>query len=116
VVFNLVVVIVLWLFYTGGLGVGVLVLLLPVLVLLWCLRNDPAQGSVLEWRQGIWTLQRAGVESVVALAGSGITTPWVIYLSFNDLSVNRGGHLWVYADSAPQEQWRRLRVRVTLKR
>jgi hypothetical protein len=112
----LVIVVALWLFYARGYGILVYVLSLPVTTVLWCLRKDPTEGLELIWRQGVWTLERDGVQRVVALGKRSISTPWVIYLAVTDLSVDRGCHLWLYADSSPGQQLRCLRARLTLEK
>jgi hypothetical protein len=104
----------LWLIFTRGYVVLVVLLILLVMRLLWHLRRDPLVAVELCWRQGRWTLERAGVHRVIVPTRRSTATPWVIYLAFSDLSAGRGGHLWLYADSASRDQLRRLRVRLTL--
>jgi hypothetical protein len=91
----------LWLVFTRG-YVVLVVLLIPLVAVELC------------WRQGRWTLERAGVHRVIVPTRRSTATPWVIYLAFSDLSAGRGGYLWLYADSASKDQLRRLRVRLTL--
>jgi hypothetical protein len=99
-------------------GYVVLVALLTLLVtnLLWRLRRDPMVGVELRWREGLWTLERAGVRRVIFPTRRSTATPWVIYLAFSDLPAGPGGHLWLYVDCASRAQLRRLRVRLTLER
>jgi hypothetical protein len=105
-----------WLLYTRGYAVLVVLLILLLTGLLWLLRRDPVVAVELRWRQGIWTLEHAGVRRVIVPTRRSTATPWVIYLAFSDLSAGRGGHLWLYADCASSDQLRRLRVRLTLDR
>ena len=114
--FCLVVAVALWLLYARGYGYLLFVLSLPVTVLLWKLRKDPMEGLELSWRQGVWTLERDGVQQLITLGRRSISTPWVIYLAAIDLSVDRGSHLWLYADSFPGQQLRCLRARLTLEK
>ena len=42
--------------------------------------------------------------------------PWFVYIAFTDIAAGSAGHIWLYADSVPKHQLRRLRVRLTLLR
>ncbi len=106
----------LWLLYARGYVVVVVLLALLVTYLLWRLRRDPLVGVELRWRQGLWTLEHAGVQRVILPTRRSTATPWVIYLAFSDLPAGPGGHLWLYVDCACSQQLRRLRVRLTLVR
>jgi hypothetical protein len=106
----------LWLLCARGNVVIVVLLALYVTYLLSHLRCDPALGVELRWRQGLWTLEHAGVQRMILPTRRSTITPWVIYLAFSDLQAGPGGHLWLYVDSACSEQLRRLRVRLTLVR
>jgi len=106
----------LWLLYARGYLFIVVLLALLVTYLLARLRCDPLVGVELRWRQGLWTLEHAGVQRVILPTKRSTTTPWVIYLAFSDLQAGSGGHLWLYVDSACSQELRRLRVRLTLHR
>ena len=114
--FCLICVYALWLIFTRGYVVLVVLLILLVTGLLWHLRCDPLVGVELRWCRDRWTLERAGVQRVIVPTRRCTATPWVIYLAFSDQSAGHGGHLWLYADSASRDQLRRLRVRLTLDR
>jgi len=104
----------LWLLCARGYVFIVVLLGLLVTYLLWRLRCDPLVGAELRWRQGLWTLEHAGVQRVILPTRRSTITPWVIYLAFCDLQAGPGGHLWLYVDCACSQQLRRLRVRLTL--
>ncbi len=106
----------LWLIYARGYTVLVVLLTLFVTSLLWYLRHDPLVAVELRWCQGLWTLERAGVQRAIVLTKRSTATPWLIYLAYSDLPAGRGGHLWLFADCSSRAQLRRLRVRLTLNR
>ena len=112
--FCLVTVCALWLLCARGHAPLVALLTLPVARLLWCLRQDPMEGAELRWHGGLWTLETAATQRVISPTGRCAITPWVIYLSFTDLPAGGGGRIWLFHDSAPSQQLRRLRVRLTL--
>jgi hypothetical protein len=105
----------LWLIYARGYGAVSAFLGLIVVYLLSRLRRDPMVGARLHWRQGCWSLERAGVRRAIVPSNRSTLTPWVIYLVFCDQPAGPGGHLWLYADCAPGPQLRRLRVRLVLE-
>jgi len=105
----------LWLLFARGYGVFSAVLGLFVVYLLLRLRRDPMVGAQLYWRQGCWTLERAGVRRTILPSSRSTLTPWVIYLAFSDQPAGPGGHLWLYADCASGPELRRLRVRLALE-
>lgn len=106
----------LWSLFARGYPHLLFLLTPPVAVLLWRLRTDPMSGVELCWRQGLWTLERAGVERIILISRRSSAMPWWIYLGFNDLTAGSAGHIWLYVDSASRQQLRRLRVRLTLQR
>ena len=113
---SVVVVAALWLLYERGYGSLVLMSSVLATTLMWSLSKDSMEGLALSWCQGSWTLERDGVQRSVALGPRCISTSWVIYLPVFDLSTGQVEHLWLYADSVPREQLRRLRVRLTLEK
>ncbi len=83
-------------------------------LLLWLLRRNPMHGAELCWRYGRWTLKRDGVTRGISLSATSTMLPWLIYIAFTDVAENSEGYIWLYADSVPEDQLRRLRVRLTL--
>ncbi len=104
----------LWLLYVRGYALLVVLCALWVTYLLWHLRRDPLVDAQLRWRQGIWTLEYAGVQRIIVPGRRSTATPWVIYLAYTEQPAGCCGHLWLYIDSASAAQLRRLRVRLTL--
>lgn len=104
----------LWSIYTRGYAALCFLFAAPAAVLLWRLRCDSMLGGELCWQQGDWTLLHGTRRRTITLTRRSTATPWVIYLAFTELPTGRGGQLWLYADSVPTEQLRRLRVRLTL--
>lgn len=106
----------LYLLYARGYPLLCSVLLPPVVCLLLRLRRDPMVGSIVQWRQGIWTMERAQAVHVVRVLPQSACLPWVIYLAWRELPGGKRGDLWLFPDSASAEQLRRLRVRLSLQR
>jgi hypothetical protein len=84
--------------------------------LLGLLRRNPMHGAELCWREGRWTLERDGVIREISPSRSSTALPWFVYIAFTDIAAGSAGHIWLYADSVPKRQLRRLRVRLTLLR
>ena len=82
----------------------------------WRLAREPAAGTTLCWRQGQWSLHQgdAGEQRVVLRRCTCL--PWLIYSSWQAAPGGRYRSLWLFADSAPAEQLRQLRVRLLLER
>jgi hypothetical protein len=77
-----------------------------------CTRPLPA-GSALSWCAGRWQLHRAGeVRELTLLRGHCL--PLVTFVAWREAGGVRG-RAWLFADSAPREQLRRLRVRLVLE-
>lgn len=73
-------------------------------------------GLVVCWHRGVWTLEQNGkCRAVTILAGSTFL-PWLIYLAWRDCAGQGSGAVFLFADSAPADDLRRLRVRLTLER
>jgi hypothetical protein len=90
-------------------GLGVLVVWrLPDLC------RQPMVGMVVHWRRGRWFLQCGEAESSICLHTSSRISPLGIYLCWTDDTGGRHG-VWLFSDSAPQDQLRRLRVRLALE-
>jgi hypothetical protein len=97
-------------------GYAFLVIFLSVIacILLWLLRRNPMRGAELCWRQGRWTLERDGLIREIFPSRSSTVLPWFVYIAFTDIAEGPAGHIWLYTDSVPKHQLRRLRVRLTL--
>jgi hypothetical protein len=97
-------------------GYPVLCLLLAPLAggLLWRLRHDAMIGAQLHWRRGQWSLQQGDRLRLIVLSRRSTALPWVMYLVFSEPATGRGWQYWLYTDSAPADQLRRLRVRLAL--
>ena len=94
---------------------GLCLLLTPLAAgLLWRLRHDAMAGAQLCWRRGQWTLQQGARQRVIVPTRRSTAMPWVIYLAFSEPATGSGGQCWLYTDSAPADQLRRLRVRLAL--
>jgi hypothetical protein len=99
-------------------GYAFLVVSLSVIafIVLWLLRCNPMRGVELCWREGRWTLERDGVIREISPSKGSTILPWFVYIAFTDIAEGSAGHIWLYADSVPKHQLRRLRVRLTLLR
>lgn len=71
-------------------------------------------GAELSWRGGSWLLRRDDVWRDIAPGKRTIVTPWVICLAFSALPAGPTDHLWLFFDSVPADDLRRLRVRLAL--
>lgn len=77
-------------------------------------RRRRRQRRVLGWRQGQWWLAgESGPRPIEPLRWHCL--PWCTYLAWREAD-GRRGDLWLFADSAPRDEQRRLRVRLTLQR
>lgn len=104
----------LWEIYVRGYPLLSLLLVVPALALLMRFRREPLVGIELCFRRGRWTLESNRVQCVVTLSRRCIVTPWVIYLAFTESPSGAMQQLWLYIDAVRPDQWRRLRVRLTL--
>ena len=87
--------------------------LVPMLAwLCWGMRRVPFEGAQLSWRRGEWQLAERGKQRRAEVAPGAVALPWVVLLPLR-LAGDRC-YLWVFVDSVPRDQWRRLRVRVRL--
>ncbi len=76
--------------------------------------DRPAAPRSLHWRQGRWWLESAGHRrGIVPLRWHCL--PWCTYLAWREDGGGRG-EVWLFQDSAPRDDLRRLRVRLTLQR
>ncbi len=106
----------LWSICSRGYPLPGLLLLPLALMLLWRLRYGAMEGAELRYQQGKWALCQGGIARRISPTTRSTNTPWVIFFAFNERPSGRPGHIWLYRDSAPPEELRRLRVRVTLLR
>lgn len=104
----------LWGTFARGHPIPALLLAIVATGLLWRLRHNPYEGVQLFWREGCWTLQQGTQQRSICPNHRSTATRWVIYLAFSELPSGPGGQIWLYADSVPEEQMRRLRVRMAL--
>ena len=98
-------------------GYPVLALLLApaVGVCCWQLARQRFVGSVVCWSQGQWSIHTGGDCLPVMLKRSSCL-PWVIYLAWFYAPGKSRGSVFLFSDSAPVQDLRRLRVRLTLER
>jgi hypothetical protein len=93
-----------------------LVLLLPVILACWRLARQRHAGTCINWRRGEWTLERGSSTRGISLSRASTCLPWVVYLAWTEAASARRGFVFLFADSAPGEQLRGLRVRLSLER
>ena len=105
----------LFLVYLDGYPLLVLGLSPFVLWLGWQFRTQPFCGALLCCHEGHWSLDCGGGAQPVKLDQRGVCLPWVIYLPLRGIERRRQG-LWLFADSASQQDLRLLRVRLALER
>lgn len=104
-------------FLLGRQGYPVLALLLLAPTTYCYLAQLRGNGvTALSWRAGQWTLHRGPEHIPIRVLPGSSCLPWVAYLSWASLADQRRGSLWLFADSAPAADWRRLRVRLYLQR
>jgi hypothetical protein len=82
---------------------------------LWSLRREPLRGATLQWQRGCWTLGTGHIRRPVHILPASAALRWVILVSWEELPAGHRGRLWLFADSAPADALRRLRVRLTLE-
>lgn len=85
-------------------------------LLLWLLSHDSGVASIVCWQDGMWMVERNGHAQIVSISQRSTGLPWVIYLAWQKLPAGRRESVWLFADSAPAQQLRRLRVRLSLQR
>lgn len=91
-----------------------LILLLALIPSRAGMRRQASAGTCISWRAGQW--------AVSGPHGSGTITllrwhrlPWVTYIAWSGPG-RRRARAWLFVDSAPRQQLRRLRVRLALQR
>jgi hypothetical protein len=91
--------------------------LLPLATLgCWRLAQQRLAGALICWSKGEWTIE-AGENCVpVKLARSSTCLHGVIYLAWEQGVDTGRGSVFLFTDSAPAQDLRRLRVRITLER
>jgi hypothetical protein len=105
----------LWLVAAGGYP-GTAALLSPAaLGALWRQRRQPLCGAILRWERGSWLLERDGERTALQLLPGSGRLPWLICLVWRELPAGRRGSLWLFPDSAPARELRRLRARLALE-
>ena len=83
-------------------------MLVPVLC------RQPMVGRVLHWHRGSWSMEIDGVRAPIRLHPSCRASALGVYLRWMRPGVGRE-RVWLFADSAPPDQLRRLRVRLALE-
>ncbi len=90
---------------------------IPVLLLVCAsLIRDPARGTVVQWRAGSWTLEKAGRRQHITILPATAPLPWVVYLAWRSQGTGGRDHLWLFGDSMGRDSFRRLRARLALER
>lgn len=105
-----------YLIFLRGYNGLALLLALPALILLGGLARDPAAGVWIAWRGGRWSLCRGGVWQDVIPHRRTVVTRWVICLVYSYAPWSARNYLWLYADSLPAGELRRLRLRLALQK
>jgi len=105
----------LYLLSVRGYSILAFLLLPPVGLLLWRLRCEPMSGAIVRCRQDSWTVDQGETSQVVCVLSNSTSLPWVIYLAWRELPAGRRSSVWLFADSAPPRQLRRLRARLSLQ-
>lgn len=82
----------------------------------WQLARQRLAGACITWRQGEWQLEHGGGNRAISVRGCSTSLPWLIYLAWIEMGNGRRASVFLLPDSAPAEQLRRLRVRLTLER
>jgi hypothetical protein len=82
---------------------------------LWPLRRQSLAGAVIIWVEGQWYIERSGERRAIEISARSVCLPWFICLAWQELPRGPAGYLWLYADSAPRDQLRSLRVRLRLQ-
>jgi hypothetical protein len=90
-------------------------LLPPGIYLLRQARHEPLTGAVVCWQQGNWSVAKDGVEQAVAISRRSAALSWVIFLAWSEPGSGQRRSVWLFADSAPLQQLRVLRVRLRLE-
>jgi len=72
--------------------------------------------TALGCREEQWLLQRGSERIPIRISPGSGCLPWAIYLGWVSLVDQRRGSLWLFVDSAPARDLRRLRVRLFLQR
>lgn len=106
----------LFLIYLDGYPILALGLSPIAVVLGWHLRIQPFSGALLCWHEGCWSLDCGSGPQLVKLEQRSVCLPWVIYLPLRRVDRRRNQNLWLFADSAKQQDLRCLRVRLALER
>jgi len=93
-----------------------LMLLPPVILACWGPARQRHAGTCINWQRGEWTLERRSSSLGISLNRASTCLPWVVYLAWTEAASARRGSVFLFADSAPAEQLRGLRVRLSLER
>ena len=89
-----------------------LVLVPMVLLLLWQLESDPAEGVELHWYRSSWRLFQSGVSRQIVPLDRSVLTRWGVCLAFESFPVKQRAYLWIFPDSIETADLHRLRARL----
>jgi len=105
------------LYRLGQRGYPLLALMLaPVaIVCCWQTARQTLAGCVLSWNAGQWFISR-GARAMPVTVERNTSLPRVIYLAWIDPADSARGSALLFADSMPESDLRRLRVRLALQR
>jgi hypothetical protein len=91
--------------------------LLPAATLCcWRLARQCHAGARISWQRGEWALEQGPGSRGIKVRRASTCLPWVIYFAWTELATDRRGSVFLLPDSAPAQQLRGLRVRLTLER
>ena len=92
-------------------------LLLPPVCLCWhTLAKQKFAGAVISWHGGEWLLTQGNSSRAIEIVPGSLCLLPVIYLVWIDNASQRRESVFLFGDSAPAQQLRHLRVRLTLER
>lgn len=112
--FIVAVVLALWELARGGYPIVVVSWTPMLALLLWRSRRQRHIGVVIRWRRGEWTIESDGQLVPVDLRRAHCL-PWLTFMAWQSAS-GKLGQAWLFNDSAPPCDLRRLRVRLRLER
>lgn len=98
----------------SGYATGALLLAPPVAFALWRLGRDSGRGTGLRWRKGRWSIEHGDECRPIELKPGWVRLPPVVFLQWREVGSGRPGRLWLFADSVPERDLRRLRSRLSL--
>lgn len=92
-------------------------LFMPVAIVIFSREwSDSMVGTVVIWRQGQWFVAHGTQEIGVALESGTVNLPQLVFLSLRAAQARTRWRIFLFSDSADEEQLRQLRCRLTLSR